>query len=67
MSAKHRITINLEADEYKTLVDMAERADRSIAWIGRRAILDFIGMKRRVETPAIGVGHVPSMSAKSTR
>lgn len=49
MKAKHRITVNLDAEEYDVLVKIAERSDRSMAWIGRRAILDFIASQDRTE------------------
>lgn len=51
MKAKHRVTVNLDADEYDVLVEMSERSDRSMAWIGRRAILDFIASWDRPEGP----------------
>ena len=37
ISAKNRITVNLE-DEYHTLEQVADRAARSLAWLGRRVI-----------------------------
>ena len=42
ISAKNRITVNLEDDEYQALQQMATRADRSLAWLGRRAIRDLL-------------------------
>jgi len=42
ISAKNRITVNLEDDEYQALQQMAIRADRSLAWLGRRAIRDLL-------------------------
>lgn len=35
MAAKHRITVNLKDDEYEAPVEIAARADRSMAWVGR--------------------------------
>ena len=42
ISAKNRITVNLEDDEYQALQQIATRADRSLAWLGRRAIRDLL-------------------------
>ena len=42
ISAKNRITVNLEAAEYRALQQIATRSDRSLAWLGRRAICDFL-------------------------
>lgn len=68
MAAKHRITVNLEDDEYEALVAIAERSDRSMAWVGRRAILDFITAQERAEVPLLaGVGDAASLAGKSAR
>lgn len=42
MTAKNRVTINLEDDEYQALQRVAEETDRSLAWLGRRAVCDFL-------------------------
>lgn len=42
ISAKNRITVNLEDDEYQALQQIAARVDRSLAWLGRRAIRDLL-------------------------
>lgn len=42
MSVKNRVTVNLEEDEYRALQKIANETDRSLAWLGRRAICDFI-------------------------
>ena len=42
ISAKNRITINLEDAEYNALQRIASRSDRSLAWLGRRAIRDLL-------------------------
>lgn len=68
MAAKHRITINLEDDEYKALVEIAERSDRSMAWVGRRAILDFIAAQERAEVPLLaGAGGTSALAGKSAQ
>lgn len=57
MSAKHRITVNLEESEYAALQRIAEGTDRSLAWLGRKAICDFIKHCERTETPLLaGLG-----------
>lgn len=42
MAEKHRITVNLDDDEYQALQRLALKADRSLAWLGRRAICDLV-------------------------
>lgn len=53
MSAKHRITVNLEGAEYEALQRIADASDRSLAWLGRKAICDLIERKERAETPLL--------------
>ncbi len=68
MVAKHRITVNLEDDQYEALVAIAERSDRSMAWVGRRAILDFIATQERAEVPLLaGAGDVTRLDGKPAR
>ena len=38
MVAKERLTINLEADDYRELQTIAREHRVSMAWLGRRAI-----------------------------
>lgn len=42
ISAKNRITVNLEDAEYRALQQVAAKSDRSLAWLGRRAIRDLL-------------------------
>lgn len=58
MTAKHRITVNLDDTEYKALQRIAFNTDRSLAWLGRRAICDFIEQRERANTlsPARSAG-----------
>lgn len=68
MSVKHRITVNLEDNEYAALAAIAERSDRSIAWVGRRAILDFIAAQERAEVPLLAsVDDIIPLARKTTR
>lgn len=46
---KHRITVNLEDDEYRALQSLAVKMDRSLAWLGRRAICELINRKEDIE------------------
>lgn len=51
MSVKHRITVNLDESEYAALQRIADNADRSMAWVGRKAICDLINAQERAATP----------------
>ena len=42
MPSKHRISLNLTADEYREVAALAERARVSKAWIGRQALVAFL-------------------------
>ena len=43
MTAKNRITINLETEEYAALQEVARVNERSMAWICRKAVRQLIG------------------------
>jgi hypothetical protein len=45
-TTKHRIAANLTDAEFSELAAMAHKYDVSLAWIGRRAVLDFIDRYR---------------------
>ena len=47
MAATHRVTINLEDREYAELSALSDRHRVSLAWLGRRAIVELL---ERVET-----------------
>ena len=53
MAAKNRVTVNLEDKEYEALIDVAARTDRSIAWVGRQAIVEFLASQEREEVPLL--------------
>ena len=53
MAAKNRVTVNLEDEEYEALIDVAARTDRSIAWVGRQAIVKFLASQEREEVPLL--------------
>lgn len=52
MSVKNRVTVNLEDDEYEALQQLAASTDRSLAWLGRRAICDFLQHKHDAGKPS---------------
>jgi hypothetical protein len=41
-TSKQRISINLPDSEYAELAILAEKCNISMAWIGRKAIVDFL-------------------------
>ena len=43
---KCRVTIDLEEQEYELLTLLKNKLDRSISWLGRKAICDFINRER---------------------
>lgn len=42
MAAKHRVTINLEEREYAELSALSDKHRVSLAWLGRRAIVELL-------------------------
>ena len=42
MAAKNRVTVNLEDREYRELSTLSDRHSISLAWLGRRAIIEFL-------------------------
>ena len=42
MAARNRVTVNLEDREYAELVALSERHRVSLAWLGRRAIVELL-------------------------
>ena len=62
MAAKNRVTVNLEDGEYEALVDVATRADRSIAWVGRQAIVEFLVSQEKKEVPLFATAALGSSS-----
>jgi hypothetical protein len=45
-TTKHRIAANLTDAEFGDLASMADQYDVSLAWLGRKAILEFIARYR---------------------
>lgn len=54
MPVKHRVTVNLEALEYHELQKLANKTDRSLAWLARRAICDFLQHTRKADKLSLG-------------
>jgi predicted transcriptional regulator len=53
MAVRNRITVNLEDDEYEALLRISEVTDRSMAWLCRRAICEFIARREAAEAPLL--------------
>lgn len=47
MSAKNRITINLDENKYQKLIELSNELDVSLAWLGRKAFTDLLAKYRR--------------------
>lgn len=43
MTAKNRVTVNLPDAEYDELSALSEKNRVSLAWLGRQAIIEFLG------------------------
>ena len=64
-TTKQRVSINLSNSEYSELAALAERCNLSMAWIGHKAILDFLEQNRKeslqlpltFKNPASHFGH----------
>ena len=50
-TTKQRISINLPEDEYTALSVLATKSNLSMAWVGRKAILDFLDRYRDKQIP----------------
>ena len=46
MASRHRISLNLTAEEYREVAALAEKARVSRAWIGRQALIEFLERNR---------------------
>ncbi|MDE0273293.1 MAG: ribbon-helix-helix domain-containing protein [Gammaproteobacteria bacterium] len=46
VASKHRVSVNLSPDEHRELAALAESARVSKAWLGRRAITEFLERSR---------------------
>lgn len=68
MVTKRRITVNLDDDVYEALHHLADRADRSMAWVGRQAIEHFIAFQEQEEVPLLaGTGISKELTGKPAR
>lgn len=65
MAANHRVTVNLDAPEYSQLSALADKHRISLAWLGRRAIVEFLERNER-EEPQFPL-RLPSQRADSGR
>jgi predicted transcriptional regulator len=48
-----RLTVNLDHQVYGALLAIAEREDAPIAWVLRRAVMDFISRQDAAAQPAL--------------
>lgn len=67
MAAKHRITVNLDDAEYEALQRIATGTERSLAWLGRRAICDFIEQRERADAPLLAGLIAEEISARQSK
>ena len=51
VATKERLTVNLEAEEYRELQGLARQHKVSMAWLGRRAIISFLEQSAQRELP----------------
>jgi hypothetical protein len=49
MAKKVRVTVDLKPEEYQELLDLKFRLDRPLAWLGRRAICEFLEKHRNLQ------------------
>lgn len=46
MATKSRITINLDENNYRKLIELSNELDVSLAWLGRKAFSDLLAKYR---------------------
>ena len=51
MASKERVTINLDAADYRDLQGLAREHNVSMAWLGRRAITLLLEQSKQRELP----------------
>ena len=64
-TTKHRIAANLTETEFGELAGMAEKYDVSLAWLSRKAILEFID-RYQVEQLQLPLRLEPQQSARTS-
>lgn len=47
VATKSRITINLDERNYQELIELSNKLDVSLAWLGRKAFTDLLAKYRR--------------------
>jgi hypothetical protein len=58
-TTKQRISINLPDAEYEELSAIAKRNNLSMAWIGHKAVLEFLVRYRDKQLPLMFSDHAP--------
>lgn len=53
---KRRVTVDLTEQEYQELLCLKKKLERPLAWLGRKAILDFLSKNK----PIIQFNSVPN-------
>lgn len=51
MATKHRVTINIDAREFRQLTALSDKHRVSLAWLGRQAIIEFLQRREDEEIP----------------
>jgi hypothetical protein len=60
-TTKQRISINLPDAEYEELAAMAKKNSLSMAWIGHKAVLEFLDRYRDKQLPLTFTASTPPM------
>jgi len=63
-TTKHRVPANLTDAEFSELAAMAEKYDVSLAWLTRKAILEFVD-RYRCEQLQLPLRHEPNRSSRT--
>lgn len=66
MAVKHRVSVNLSAEEYQELSWLADKFQVSMAWLSRRAIGDFLERCQQ-ETTQLPLSFGPVARAESAQ
>ena len=62
-TTKQRISINLADEEYAELAALAERHNLSMAWIGHKAIAEFLEQHRETTQLPLNFRRPPELTA----
>jgi len=65
MSAKNRITINLDDKNYDELTVLSEKLDVSLAWLGRRAFSDLLAKYNKKQEDMLTIASTKQSLSRS--